>query len=308
MSKSPRRQRTMPSRFLPIIMLLVLFGTVMLAWLFVRKPAKGVANAADIIAEIRSQGIEAYWSPEPVAYWYLLRRNGEQYGWSVTYREGEEGGFRGSYIEVSKTPQGVTMQSNSSWWLNNDATRGKYIGESIEASRTRGLQAAGTRAEIELRDSKLHILQWINGRQYESGARAPENYIPEGLMPLMQALTARRKTEALFRFIQDGTRPSGEYPSFSRLNLHYLGPPDEHPNRAVVEQTFSHGGASAPATTLTLDREGILLQSRQKSNGVTFDRIRSTPQEILKAFPSAQATVERLSRKTQPAEDPPPTN
>lgn len=299
MSKSSRRQRTTPSRYLPVIMLLVLFGSIVLAWLFVRKPAAGTANAAEIIAEIRNQGLDAYWSPEPVAYWYLHRRNGEPYGWSVTYREGEEGGFRGSYVQMVTMPQGLIQQSNSSWWLNADATRGKYIGETVEASRVRGLQAAATRAEIELRDGKLHVLQWINGQQYESGAKAPANYIPEGLMPLVQALTARKKTEALFRFIQDGTPPSGEYPTFSRLNFHYLGPPDEHPNRAVVEQTFSRAGASSPPATLTLDREGVLLQSRRKGSGVTIDHIRSTPQEVVAAFPDAQATIERLSRRTQ---------
>jgi hypothetical protein len=32
---------------------------------------------------------------------------------------------------------------------------------------------------------------------------------------------------------------------------------------------------------------------------VTIDHIRSTPQEVVAAFPDAQATIERLSRRTQ---------
>jgi hypothetical protein len=306
MNQTPRTSRTTPSRLLPLVMLLVLLAAVTAAWLLAREPGEGIANAAAIIEEIRSDGLGAYWSDEPVLHWYIIRIGGKPAGWRVTYREGDDDGFQGGQVLIRRSPQGGATEAISSWWLNRDATRGVYKGRSLgrnvvsqESGRLVAMRSE-TEARIELRDGQLNILQVFDGRPVESGAPAPPGYIPEGADDLAMALAAQRRTHALFRMIIDQIPPQGTYPIFLRLSMQYLGPPEGEPNHAVMEVTSSLRGRTLNKDTYILDRDGEVVESSYEIDGRTVTETRSSEQDVLKVFPNARSTFTSLTNRGDP--------
>lgn len=302
MSKLPRVNRTTPSRFLPALMLLVLLGALGAAWLLSRTPAHGIASATDIIADIRNRGLDDFWSTEPVAYWYIIRRNDQPIGWSVSYREGEEGGFRGTSVQVVRMPQGQIHEAQSSWWLNLDATKGTYSAQSGHVSLAGGLRASRDSIEVRFQNGQLTIVQRLGNQEVVSGAPMPPGYIPDGLRPLALAMTARKKTEALFRMIGDNIPPSGEYPRFLRLNMKYLSPPPDHANQAMIELTESLEGASFPPEIYVLDREGIILREERIVGDQKVVYTRSSEADVSRIFPEAIPTIRRLRERAEAAD------
>ncbi|MBS3822142.1 MAG: hypothetical protein KGY81_10315 [Phycisphaerae bacterium] len=286
---------------LPLVMLLVLLAAVTVAWLLAREPGEGVATAAAIIADIRSEGLGAYWSGEPVLHWYLIRIRGKPVGWRVTYRQGDDDGFGGGQVLIRRSPKGGATEAISSWWLNRDATRGVYKGHSLGSSVV--AQDSGrlvkmrseTEARIELRDGQLNILQVFDGRPVESQAPAPPGYIPEGADDLAMALAAQRRTHALFRMIIDQYPPEGSYPIFLRLSMQYLGPPEGEPNHTVMEVTRSRRGQTLNKATYILDRDGEVLESSYEIGGRSFTETRSSEENVLKVFPNARSIFTSLT-------------
>lgn len=166
-------------------------------------------RGADVIAEIRKNGLDHYWGDKSAVMWYVHTLNRRVTGWRASVLRRRTGGAF----------EGLDMHSDGRWeyWtLDNGATRGRYeaglwkhVVGSAHLERT-------IDTKISLAEGRVKLWQKDHG---VSEAPVPENYVPEGLLDLTYRLTAGRKTKAQFAVVFNVQAPDNGVTQFGRTRV-----------------------------------------------------------------------------------------
>jgi len=267
------------------VMLLVLGVSVGGAWWFVRARGSLAEVGAEIVQQIRRQGLGRYW-PRPTVRWFLTRSNGRAVGWRLLARAMREGNeFEGLEI-VSIRGQGQSTALTWAYWsLGSHAGRGSYRSEVITVQQVGPLQKWSTQGEthVDVENGTIEISQKLGREQFQSTARTPPNYLPEGALPLARALVAADKTEGLFKLTYDHVPPVRGVPQFFSVKLRTVDLASQRGAAAAVRQT----GTGVPPATYFLDADGITV--RKTSADTVEDSV--TAKEVLAEFPGAAKLI-----------------
>ena len=232
-------------RYLPLsaVMFSILLVSIAAAWLLVRAKAGNSARGAEIIHQIRSEGLAKYWPEAGVDLTYLYKDSSGQIqdGFIVT-RGRVKGGYAGG-----KTVPGEIREV---WRISEGADMGEYTGP------TRKKSPSQTR--IVLHDGLVRVGQLVEVRQGRWAPKtvespAPPNYIPEGLTDLAIRLTAAEAEKATFRTIYNPVAISGDQVRFIATTMTPLGP-----NSVRVS------GPGDPDTIYHLDTRGTVVRIEHK--------------------------------------------
>lgn len=192
-------------------MFAVLLLSVAFAWMLSHRGDVAVRRGEEILGEIRSHGLPAYWTREPQNLWYLVRnREGQVIGWEQRTRVFKDGVYIGVHRSRLKNFDIAEL-----WSLNETATAGKYLGQ----------------ANTPVGSLETHITLQGDAIQVSSSAVAkrvagefPANYIPEGLAALAFRLAAAGEKKVIFRMILDGLAIVGEQVNFVTVIVEPDGP------------------------------------------------------------------------------------
>lgn len=230
-----------------IVMLLVLLGSVGIAYLIVRSAHRQTNQGSAIIAAMRSGTLTPHWRNQPQVQWYKrVMRAGAPRWRAVIHHVSPDGDFvTGGDVIFAYDPYAPT--SWEFWKLSPDASSGWY-----EASN----------ASIRLADGKVSVFRPDSKLQRTQGD-APENYIPEGTMNLACYLTARAGKPAQFRLILNSYIPQTADATFIAINVDNIVS-----TNTGWRVTKSFPGQEADET-LFFDKTGRLLKIESTS---TADR------------------------------------
>ncbi len=183
---------------------LILAAAVGAAWLLAASAGRRVRAGREIIEEIRAGGLGKLWPREPRIDWYLIHNGPKPVGWRAAARaRTEEGQFVG--VDMDALPG---VESLENWFLNADATEGRYVG----VERAGGRRIGQTR--ITLADGQVEVFQYLPRVPpgiFRARSPAPENYLPEGMLELAVRRTAARRAEAQFKLVfNERPNPQGQ--------------------------------------------------------------------------------------------------
>lgn len=276
--------------FRSIVLLAILGVCSAVAWVLAWHKSTPARNAREILAAIRRNGIKSYWPDNAQRQqWFLIHRDGKITGWEMEYHQAGPSGAGGGFERRLNNAKSQ-LRISARWRLNNNAEEGEYQSQRVMLSPPR---ADVGEAKIVLRSRNLQVVQNINGHGFSSTTATPDNYLPEGLMPLAIREVARRRSRARFEMVQDAQPPAqsqGEKTPLFSFELRYAGK-DSHSGGAMVEEYYD-----PKHTWITvLDDGGNVLERYQgKIKWMPVSR-----EEILQHFPAAaeyasdDETVER---------------
>lgn len=255
-----------------------------MAWVMAWHKGAPTREAQAILAAIQGRGLLDSWSKDTEPQrWYLVLREGKVIGWEMEFHQAQPSGAAGGEVSKQVVPSGQILLT-AQWKLSNDAKQGEYRSRQVALKLPRPVVVE---AGIELHEGNLRVDQNINGKRFSSSGRAPENYLPEGLMTLAIREVARRKTHARFLMVRDGyppEQPQGGQPKLHPFSLRYLGADEQTGGARVV---FSLADGQGGEQTLILNKEGKVV--RREAGKRQF--VATTGQEVLRLFPDAGEVV-----------------
>ncbi len=266
-TKSPRARRLL----LALLLVGVLAAAVAAAWVMDLRARRRVWRAADIMAEIRSRGLGAFWPERAVVEWYLRQDPRGPIGWRATARWAtRDGGFAGVDLLIDRSGSGVEQ-----WTLDPSAGRGTYDATAQD-------ETSYSRTQVLLTDGRVQVAQ-SSGDTAESPE--PPNYIPEGLLELVVRRVGQRRTDGLFKIVFNNRPNRYGVVDFGNLHIRHLG-------------TSRAGG---PKVRVSSETDGERFQSVYEFDGqgqlagVTaasgVRSVRSSLQEVGRFFPQAPARL-----------------
>lgn len=239
-------------------MLGVLLAAVGAAQLLIRGRGRPQQRCAEILRQIRSQGLQALWGPGAIDHWYLGRNEtGRPISWRHVTRTPLGTGYTGT-CQIG-LHDGTVVQER--WHLNADATAGEY--ESAE----RFLDTY-----IRFEDGTVIV----HSNQRPARGSAPPNYIPEGLNSLVFFLAARGGQEVLCKMIFNSVAiTEGREVYFSSMRLL---PKDS--NRLLVRHPL------APRDMVyQFDKLGFITRIEDPTAKIIYNRV--PPAEVVRHFKQA---------------------
>ena len=239
-------------------------------------------------------------------HWRLRRlRDGRVVGWRATFRRAEKDGrFRGLEVDLVRAANGRTTILWEHWTLDASATHGSYEAGLFPAAPRRRVRLETIwDTDIELDNRNLSVKQrplGPMGRTIESKSPAPDNYIPEGLLPLTCVLVARDRTEAQFKLILNHELPRklrhgfSTVPRFIDVKIRYLAPPKGAVQGTAAAAEVTLGPAARPMDKYThlYDETGktlVVLRGRAVAESA------ATWPEVRREFPTAIVPLRMLA-------------
>lgn len=291
---SAAQQSTRRPRFalIAVLMFALLALATLSAWLIVQRRSGPHMRGAELVEQMRSEGLSAWWDRSPHSQWFLIRRNGEVIGWDVRLRLPlGDGGFEGLKLRIFRAQE----RSGGSWeyWqLNADATSGEYLSGDLAFGE--GRLVTSTNTSIVQEEGAIQTEQSSQVGPRRSKAEVPENYIPEGTLPLVRRLVAEEGAEAAFRMVFNEQLPQGSRTTFGVVRMN---------GRSPSEQERAQDAAYAVENVLiTLDGsdsgETYLLDEQGRTVGIVAERIRIdavSAAEVAAEFPEAPDVVRTLA-------------
>jgi hypothetical protein len=189
-----------------VAMLAALGATVGAAWLLVYVNEGPARLGAELVDQIQSRRLEAFWQGTRQEYWYS---DVDTWSYRLRFRTDE-----GTWLGVTVHEEGRVWEV---WTLDSEATTGKYVAGTY--GPTAGLGGGidvKTDTVIEYDHGHISADQLIHSpnRRTKSAGDAPDNYVPEGTLRLARRLVAKRDAPAAFQFIANTLLPFGNTPRF----------------------------------------------------------------------------------------------
>ena len=270
-----RRSRHFRRSLLALLMAGVLAATVAAAWVLDAAAGRRRRRGAEIVAHIRSRGLEAFWPESTRIDWYLIRGREAPVGWraSARWRSGS-GGFAGVALEVYSAGYG-----REEWALNGDATAGDYA--AVSQSRRHGPSAT----DIAFADGAVTVVR-VPGRRARSPA--PDNYIPEGMVDLVVRQVADRQTDALFKMVFNERENRHKAVDYGAMRIRDVGPSRAGGRKVGISAT--RGGGELDRV-YEFDANGRVV-AVACGEGVRW--IAATAEEVEGIFPTAGQRLARF--------------
>ncbi|MBT3200664.1 MAG: hypothetical protein HN350_12195 [Phycisphaerales bacterium] len=186
-----------------VVMIAVLAISVAIAWFTTQPktpPLTSSQAGAEIIAEISGETLDEYWSADRREnYFLIIDRKKESdsltpVGWEVVSRQQDpSGGYSGALKQVV----GDDFTHKSRWSLSADLSQGQYSADSPDD------QTNQIATQIILDNETITVTRNVDGKTQTASTDRPENYLPEGAMPLALKLVAERQLDASFKILFD---------------------------------------------------------------------------------------------------------
>ena len=294
-----------------VFMLALLAGSVGVAWWIShhRQAAGGRGN--ELMADLHLAGLKSFWGDTVQEQYAVMRRtdDGANIGWQMTLRKPAGDGYRGLDVRMYIPQRGSSFVVWESWSLRDDLRQGHYVA----LAPSNRVRDAVAKTEIALHEGLVSVTETLlapanvirpgMGSQLEpfqrvtSQAAAPENYLPEGSLPLVVQQVGARKTSASFAIVlnetQPLTTPEGRQTRFGSVRAEFsgleaIGTPK--PVSATIV-TVTRGGFGHDSTERSYwSNDGDLLRTADD----TIEVISVTQQELLSAFPKAMEELATL--------------
>ena len=162
-----------------VIMFALLLGSVGAAAWMVHARQAPARHAADLLQQLRKDTLAKYWPQKEQTLWYLTRNSsGQPIGWLCSTRGPTPGGFTGKELKG---------QIRETWHLQSDLSGGEYI--------------CNDGTTITLSGGQVTVRRFTDEGEIPATSSAPENYVPEGTLPLMVRLVNSRRQPAAFRML-----------------------------------------------------------------------------------------------------------
>ena len=283
MKRTPMKSENARRGLLAVLMLVVLTGSVGIAWMLERRSDKKTEAGAQIIRQIREKGLGNYWSDKLQIDWFLVQAYGETIGWKASARgEIANEKFVGVIIEVIPN----RSHSHEIWTLNPDATIGTYHAEVLLTD------GSGYKTDISLKDGVVKVRLHAGGSSTPvAHSQAPENYLPEGTLHLAVQRIAKTRANAQFAMVFNEQAIIDDVVEFGTLRMEYVGKKKNSQGKDVnrVEMSEVRMGRKHKIV-YDLDEKGkILVIYGEKTQWTSASR-----QEVQKAFPNAPKLLQQM--------------
>lgn len=268
---------------LPLILLGLLALAVVVSATLVQLRRVPARNGEDILAQLRREGLSAYWPQGRRTQWFLIHEDGQVRGWKavIQQRKGEDA-FQ------TLTVWGTSRKGDWEWsQLNRAATQGRYLAGSY------GLEGIGFDTEIDLSEGRVRARRLDHAGSQWVEAAAPANYMPEGTLELAIFLAGRQDKKALFQLIQNNYLPDKGSPTFGSMLVEGGDATTTGVEGAAVRADVKLYSSSSPGEeSYVFDNDGRTLRLTRT------DAIQMTasPQDVDAAFGDATRIVEFLRR------------
>ncbi|KPK86258.1 MAG: hypothetical protein AMJ81_01715 [Phycisphaerae bacterium SM23_33] len=289
--KTTPRQRAI----LGVLMLGLLLATVGAAWLLESSSSRRVRAAAEILAEIRKEGLDSFWPAELEVHWYLAQKDKRIIGWrAAAAGRSQNGDFLGVDVDMQGRRQDPVCEQ---WRLNADATEGAYT------ALVRTPLGYRPDTDITLQRGSVKVVQHNlpNYQRLQARSPAPENYLPEGLLEPVVRRVAAAGADAQFRLVFNDQPNPGGVVQYGSYRIRHLGRKTQSEGSWVDRVGVSAGGPrSGHALTYELDEKGRLLLVS------THQGLRWTPAsevEVTRVFPRASDYLLELMPRGLPRPD-----
>ena len=261
----------------PMLLTLVLLGVLGLsvgaAWLLTQSRQGPVAAGAEILAQIRQKGLQAYWPNDSTQSFYIQRRGGKPINWSITYRRPQGEAFEGVELVVG------ALEIRSNWQLADNLSAGQYQSRVMNRQH---VQQEDT--EIVYEGGQLKVTRVVGPRGHVGSVLAPENYIPENSKELAIFEAIKQNRPVSYRIIldQQAVDDNGRV-LFANFNVTPLG--------ALKARCEIVTADNKIATDIYEFNEAGEMIGIESANGLSLKE--ATPGEVLREFPGSLETLER---------------
>ena len=270
-------------KLLNSVMLAVLAVSIVLAWTMVRTKGESMRNAIAVLDEIQNQTLGNYWPDEGLTQWYM-RTNmaGEPLGWSGLWVAKEDDIYKYVWIQRIKDRQAVTICT-----LSPDG-----LTEIIEFS-TGKKWGSGTAAMLPTSIAKVNyaagrVQAWASGVGDRAVAKAPPNYLPQGLTEIAAHIVNQTQQEATFKTILLDQPVARRQVFFEQLTMTPQGD-----NTVRLE---SKAGERIITVIYHMDPVGLVSGFNFPKPGFSFKRV--TFEKLAKTYPEVmdyRAATKELS-------------
>ena len=179
--------------FLALVMLGILLASVAAAQLLADYRGASARRGADIMASIRSQSLQAYWKDDSSRQWYLLtNEKGEAVGYREAFRRRTHGGFTG----ITRLVIGNDVHLEN-WQLSSDTAKGRY--KAVSQTSAGGMD----RTDINFDSHMVTVVKRAADMLGQVQQAAPDNYVPEGMLPLAIAEATKSGRATAFKVIDN---------------------------------------------------------------------------------------------------------
>jgi len=187
MERDVSRPRTV---LLAGVMLAILAASTVLAWTLTLPGAGASARGAEIIAQLRKDTLDNYWTAaDDVRYFVCFKFGGAPNRWRIDIRNATPSDTYSGGLTMG-IAKGITQ--TSTWKLRSDMSQGSYVATS---------DLVTTRIAID--DQRVAVVRTPPGLKQKADAARPDNYVPEGALPLVLRLAAIGGREAAVKMIFD---------------------------------------------------------------------------------------------------------
>jgi hypothetical protein len=285
--QAPHRPRFTVIAVLMFAMLAVATG---LAWLIVVSRTGLQSAGAELVQRVHSEGLSAFWDRSPHVRWLLAYRDDNPVGWRVEMRLPQpEGGFEGLDAALYDI-RGRTRGQWEQWRLNADATTGEYRAGELRVTPAGLSLPANTR--IVLSEGRIGAQQQAGDSPMwlESGAAAPDNYVPEGTLPLVRHLVAETGRDASFRMVFNEQPPRQGKTTFGVVTM----------ERRELGETDYPGAAARVLVSGIAGEQTLLLDDRGELVAVLGGELRIVAvsrEQVYAKFPQARQVAVLLTAR-----------
>ena len=295
MAETQKKSESTRRGLLVVIMLAILVASTAAAWLLQKRSADKILAeeknirertlaGEKIIQEVLANGAEYYWGGQPQTDWYLIySEDNTVIGWKASARtKTDDENFIGVDVEI-------VLQRHSSheiWTLNKDFTVGNYHAD------LRLANGKVTSTDISLNGGIVKVTQYLgNLGRIITSSPAPENYIPEGMIPLIMRQVAETQTDAIFEVVFNERLNRNNTVEFGTVRFRYAGLRRTQDGKTIrpVESLETGHGDKVVATSELDDAGKILLEQGKKSRTQAVDE-----ETVREKFPEALPYLQKI--------------
>ncbi len=253
-------------RSLSPIMLAILAASIGVAWWISQTRGAMSRRGADIIRKIRKETFRSYWKADPVTMAYLIT-NGEarDAGWEISIRKRTRYGYAGT-----TWTRGKDMLFEEKWQVRDDASRSDYQARALLAPDYPPvtIEFANDRVTIQIGGRRGGIL---------ASAKAPSNYIPEGVLAVVVRLAANMDHKLAFKMIFNETAIHNRHVQFTSVTM------TPQPPASVVMRFGQH------KKVYRLDAQGKIVRIEHPASGTVYEA--TGVRELIEKFPEVRRLI-----------------
>ncbi len=282
MKRTPMKSENARRGLLAVLMLVVLTGSVGIAWMLERRSDRKIEAGAEIIRQIREKGLGNYWSDKLQIDWFLVQAYGETIGWKASARgKIANGKFVGVNMQILQN----RGHSHEIWALNPDATIGIYHAD------FRTADGGDFKTDISLKDGVVKVRQHAGGSSTPvAHSQAPENYLPEGTLQLAVQHIAQSQAKTQFAMVFNEQAIADDTVEFGTIRLEYAGKKKNSQGQDVNRVEMSRGLGKQSRTVYDLDEKGkIMVVYGEKMQWTSASK-----QDVQKAFANAPQLLQQM--------------